>query len=509
MHTFLIGAPVDYGEVEQVDSSWDHLNEIYADIAASTPTTTFVDAEASVEANQQFAWTLPCLTSETYCGPDGQNIVRAQDGGHFCPQDPNAGTNCAAWNSGALRYGMAMANAVSDFLASGSAPPFEGPPLPPSGTAPTLAPGQVNPYGNVHDSLTVVEPLTTGQSLQSLDGRYTALLQPDGNFVVYGPDGPVWATNTVGRTGSRLVLQSDGNVVLYGVVNQPVWSTNTAGTPGDILEMQEDGRLVLYGPTGALWSTPYPSATTGSSVVGMARTPQGDGYWIASATGRVFAFGDAQNFGSMADQPLNAPIVAVVSTPDGKGYWLVGRDGGLFSFGDAQFYGSTGGIALNQPVVGMASTSDGDGYWLVAADGGVFAFGDAQFYGSTGGLRLNRPVVGMASTPDGKGYYLVASDGGIFCFGDSTFAGSMGGKPLNRPVVGMTTDPATGGYWEVAADGGIFSFDAPFLGSTGSTILSQPIFGMTNTPSGLGYRFVASDGGIFDYGDAQFYGSSA
>ena len=38
---------------------------------------------------------------------------------------------------------------------------------------------------------------------------------------------------------------------------------------------------------------------------------------------------------------LNKPIVGMAATPDGDGYWLVASDGGIFSFGDAAFYGST------------------------------------------------------------------------------------------------------------------------------------------------------------------------
>ncbi len=202
-------------------------------------------------------------------------------------------------------------------------------------------------------------------------------------------------------------------------------------------------------------------------------------------------------------------VVGMARTPDGHGYWKVDSWGGVTDYGNAAHLTHTNSLATNQPIVGMAATPTGDGFWLVASDGGVFGFGDASFYGSTGALTLNRPIVGMASTPDGKGYWLVASDGGIFSFGDAAFQGSLGGMNLNEPVVGLATDPMTGGYWEVAADGGIFSFNAPFLGSTGNIRLNQPIVGMTDTPSAEGYRFVAVDGGIFDFGDAQYYATGS
>jgi hypothetical protein len=72
----------------------------------------------------------------------------------------------------------------------------------------------------------------------------------------------------------------------------------------------------------------------------------------------------------------------MAATPNRGGYWLVASDGGIFAFGNANFYGSTGSIRLNQLIVGMSPTWDGQGYWLVARDGGVFSFGDAPFYGS-------------------------------------------------------------------------------------------------------------------------------
>ncbi len=120
---------------------------------------------------------------------------------------------------------------------------------------------------------------------------------------------------------------------------------------------------------------------------------------------------------------LDSPTVGMAPTPDGNGYWLVASDGGVFAYGDAAFYGS-GSACTSTARCGMAPTTDGKGYWLVASDGGVFAYGDAAFYGSGVDLPLHQPIVGMAATTDGKGYWLVASDGGVFAYGDAGFYGS-------------------------------------------------------------------------------------
>ena len=163
-------------------------------------------------------------------------------------------------------------------------------------------------------------------------------------------------------------------------------------------------------------------------------------------------------YGSTGGMHLNQPIVGMAATPDSEGYWLVAADGGIFAFGDALFSGSASGLPLNQPIVGMAATSDGQGYWLVAADGGIFAFGDATFHGSEGEMHLNQPIVGIASADGGEGYWLVAADGGIFSFGTAGFAGSTGGFHLNQPIVGMASARDDNGYWLVGSDGGVFVF---------------------------------------------------
>ena len=199
----------------------------------------------------------------------------------------------------------------------------------------------------------------------------------------------------------------------------------------------------------------------------------------------------------------NKPIVGIAATPDGDGYWEVAADGGVFTYGDAHFYGSTGGIHLQSPVVGIVPTPDGDGYWLVAADGGVFTYGDAQFYGSASADSPGSPIVGLAPTPDGLGYWLATAGGQVYAFGDAKYAGNA---ITGSPVVGISR--ANSGYQLANANGSIFTFGgAPFYGTATTEHLNMPIVGHAPTPDGKGYWLAGADGGVFAYGDAQFYGS--
>ncbi len=66
--------------------------------------------------------------------------------------------------------------------------------------------------------------LHKGQELKSGDGKYRAVMQPDGNFVLYGGRA-TWASNTMGR-GDRVVMQDDGNLVIYDG-NHATWASNT------------------------------------------------------------------------------------------------------------------------------------------------------------------------------------------------------------------------------------------------------------------------------------------
>jgi len=60
-------------------------------------------------------------------------------------------------------------------------------------------------------------------------GKVTRLImQQDGNLVLYYNHNAKWYTGTNGHPGAYLVLQNDGNAVIYSKDNKPLWSTNTA-----------------------------------------------------------------------------------------------------------------------------------------------------------------------------------------------------------------------------------------------------------------------------------------
>ncbi|MFF7995695.1 hypothetical protein ACFZDG_38720 [Kitasatospora xanthocidica] len=93
------------------------------------------------------------------------------------------------------------------------------------------------------------EPLYKGWHLDA--GSTRAIMQDDGNFVVYQPSRAtgqitaVMASYTVGR-GYKAVMQSDGNFVVYDVNGQPIWSTDTWGHPHARLTVHASGRSGVY-----------------------------------------------------------------------------------------------------------------------------------------------------------------------------------------------------------------------------------------------------------------------
>ncbi|MCU1394284.1 MAG: putative signal peptide-containing protein [Ilumatobacteraceae bacterium] len=106
----LVGQPVHAPTVPGNDVVAG-LNTMYQSLVHA-PDVRFVDAGSSVEnADGSFAQSLPCLPGEAQCDPSGFNVVRNDDGLHFCPGSPPPGP-CAVYASGAWRFANAIAAAI-------------------------------------------------------------------------------------------------------------------------------------------------------------------------------------------------------------------------------------------------------------------------------------------------------------------------------------------------------------------------------------------------------------
>lgn len=227
--------------------------------------------------------------------------------------------------------------------------------------------------GSVGDALAPDESFTPTQRLQSQDRRFRlslagrillleqvfdrvratlwsvplggeperVIMQNDGNLVVYAAGGrPLWATGTEPSPGARLLLQDDGNLVVYAADGRPLWASGTAelrlrgdrlgigerlvageslGSPDGTLRLtyQSDGNLVLYAGSHALWAT----NTAGRTAGGLILHPDGNLVVFDAAGDPAWASGTAD---ARASAVLQDDGNFVVYAGNGKPLWASG-----------------------------------------------------------------------------------------------------------------------------------------------------------------------------------------
>jgi len=110
----------------------------------------------------------------------------------------------------------------------------------------------------IKDTLMPDEQLLPGEFLTSESGKYQLIYQTDGNLVQYlvgvsymGKPPAGWNSGTAGQQGHRVVMQKDGNLVIYGFYDV-LWQSHTPNFWGSYLKVQDDGNIVIYGP---VWDT--------------------------------------------------------------------------------------------------------------------------------------------------------------------------------------------------------------------------------------------------------------
>lgn len=161
-----------------------------------------------------------------------------------------------------------------------------------AGALPTTSAAATRP-----SALSPGQQLAVGRQLASPDGSFRLAMQSDGNLVEYRATHVLFSTRTGGHPGARLVMQRNGDLVLYSAANRPLWSSATAGHAGAFLVLANSGTLELYsrGRGRLLWSSvkPLPLLSygdRGSAVTALQRRLTALGYWTGPADGY---FGDA------------------------------------------------------------------------------------------------------------------------------------------------------------------------------------------------------------------------
>ncbi|MGO9560234.1 MAG: peptidoglycan-binding protein [Acidimicrobiales bacterium] len=147
------------------------------------------------------------------------------------------------------------------------------------------------------DEIHTGSSLVGGQQLVSSNGVYHLYMQRDGNFVLYANGKATWWTNTGHHPGAVIDFQRDGNLVIY-FDHRALWASGTwrDGGAGNYLVVQDDGNVVIYnGANKVLWFTKHPPTLQlgdkGAAVLGLQRRLIQLHYWVGSPPGGYF--GDA------------------------------------------------------------------------------------------------------------------------------------------------------------------------------------------------------------------------
>jgi hypothetical protein len=108
------------------------------------------------------------------------------------------------------------------------------------------------------DQLSVGWTMHRGQDLYSANGAYRLSFQAsDGNLVLYNTTTHVALWATFAGTAQFIAMQGDGNLVEYDSASpsRAVWNSGTPGRGYSHLVVQTDGNLVVYNGTKATWAT--------------------------------------------------------------------------------------------------------------------------------------------------------------------------------------------------------------------------------------------------------------
>ena len=252
-------------------------------------------------------------------------------------------------------------------------------------------------------TLSAGQELQAGQELISAGGQYALVMQTDGNLVVYGNGCVIWASNTTG-TGSHdyLAMQGDGNLVIYQAGGKPVWASNTAGTgSGNRLAMQVNGNLVVYtSASKPVWASgaskadqlctnakmsagKYLHSASGQYKIAM----QGDGNLVVYDNGKAIWASNTAGTGSANYLAMQGDGNLVVYTSGGKPVWASNTAGS----------GSGNHLIMQNDGNLVVYTAGGKAVWASKSAGSGSSTGNYPYanavcqFGSAGGAHCTNP----------------------------------------------------------------------------------------------------------------------
>jgi hypothetical protein len=128
----------------------------------------------------------------------------------------------------------------------------------------TTTQSQASPAPKHSVSIMPGQHLTPGRGVRSPDG-HSVVLQQDGNLVLFDSKRvPIWSTNTKGSEPVQLIMKPDGNLVLYSTTGQ-VWASNTSGNPGAFFALHDGGYIAIHRSGSQPDNSPNPLWASGTS----------------------------------------------------------------------------------------------------------------------------------------------------------------------------------------------------------------------------------------------------
>ncbi|MEQ1877107.1 MAG: tectonin domain-containing protein [Bdellovibrionia bacterium] len=245
------------------------------------------------------------------------------------------------------------------------------------------------------DHLDVDKFLNPGEGLLSADGRNKLDYLANGNLVFTVDGNLEWESATSGTQPGLALMQSDGNFVIYNAANNAIFATNTDSV-GSTLKIQNDNRLILYSSGGSImwmngtrWESlrQMPGRATDIAVgsTGIA--------WIIGQ-GAVNAEGDSSIWRFNGTDWIEAGgYASKIAVQNSDTAWVVNAAGAIFSWNGTGFQGRSG-LALD-----IAASSTG-AVWILGRDNQPYIWSNfSQSFARIGGIQANTISIGPSGFP--------------------------------------------------------------------------------------------------------------